>query len=410
MLCLGRACAALLVMVAIPTAPATFAGVPELELGAESFSNWTTATTLNQDDVLGLGEYEGLLRALLNAKHSVGAARGVFRGYVEHSLAAAEPRTRWRARQAYLQYGWGSGLSLRLGKQRIAWGSGFAWNPTNRVEPPKNPLNTSLEQEGALAVRMDWVPASWVGVILLAARSEAAASDLPFDAPAERRRAAAVRARFLAKDTDLALVLSGGKGHPSLVGLDVGRDILGRVSAHAEAALYRGAELAPAREDELFLRLASGLLWTSGESALSAEYFFNGEGYTDRQLAAYLASLDAAYGRASDPTLPPAAREQALLAYLGAATRPYGAGLGLRRHYLQAAWTRSPAGGRWSVAARGVLGLSDGGVALTPGVGFAPRGNVTLGVDAILILGPTDSEYRLAPVKGALQARLKVLF
>ncbi len=31
----------------------------------------------------------------------------------------------------------------------MAWGSGFAWNPTNRLERPKNPLNTSLDQEGA---------------------------------------------------------------------------------------------------------------------------------------------------------------------------------------------------------------------------------------------------------------------
>ena len=42
-----------------------------------------------------------------------------------------------------------TGLTVRAGKQRVAWGSGFAWNPTNRLEPPKNPLNAGLEQEGA---------------------------------------------------------------------------------------------------------------------------------------------------------------------------------------------------------------------------------------------------------------------
>jgi len=39
-----------------------------------------------------------------------------------------------------------------------------------------------------------------------------------------------------------------------------------------------------------------------------------------------------------------------------------------------------------------------------------PRGNVTLNIDAILLFGPDESEYRLAPVRSALQARLKVLF
>ena len=59
---------------------------------------------------------------------------------------------------------------------------------------------------------------------------------------------------------------------------------------------------------------------------------------------------------------------------------------------------------------RTVFGLDDGAFALTPGVGWAPRGNVTLNVDAILLFGPGESEYRLSPVRGALQARLKVLF
>ena len=33
-----------------------------------------------------------------------------------------------------------------------------------------------------------------------------------------------------------------------------------------------------------------------------------------------------------------------------------------------------------------------------------------LSLDGVLLLGPQDSEYRLAPVHGALQARVKVLF
>jgi hypothetical protein len=59
---------------------------------------------------------------------------------------------------------------------------------------------------------------------------------------------------------------------------------------------------------------------------------------------------------------------------------------------------------------RTLVGLDDGAVALTPGLGWAPRGNVTLNLDAVLLFGPEASEYRLAPVRGALQARLKLLF
>jgi hypothetical protein len=42
--------------------------------------------------------------------------------------------------------------------------------------------------------------------------------------------------------------------------------------------------------------------------------------------------------------------------------------------------------------------------------GDTPRGNLTLNVDAIVLLGPGDSEYRASPLRVALQARLDVLF
>ncbi len=406
----ARAGALLLVVVVAVAGSTVAADRPELELGVESLSYETTETRLNRGNVLGLADTEELLRATFDGKQALGDARAVFRGYVQRTIGGAAASTDWTVRQAYLQYGWGSGLQLRIGKQRIAWGSGFAWNPTNRVEPAKNPLNTSLEQEGAWAARMDWVPAPWAGVILVAARSDTEPGDLPFAAPAQTRRTAALRARFLVKDTDVAAVFSGGKGQRTLLGLDVGRSVGGTLTAHVEAALYRGAELQPPRDDRSYTRVVAGVLQTRGDDALSLEYFYNGEGYTSAAADVYLATLDATSARALDPSLPPAARAQAASAYAAAAVVPYGGGLGLRRHYLQAAWTRTWSGGKWSLSARGTAGLADGGVAFTPGASYAPRGDVTLNLDAIVPLGPAASEYRLAPLRAAVQARARVIF
>ena len=358
--------------------------------------------------MLGLDEDEDLLRATLGFKESHGSLRLVFRGFVEKRLRT-DADTEWTTREAYAQYGFGDGFSARIGKQRMSWGSGFAWNPTSRLEPPKNPLNPSIEQQGALAVRTDWIPSAWAGVILVAADSDAVATDVPLEAPERTRRTAAVRARFLVRDTDVAVVFSGGRGQRTLVGLDVGRTF-GAISAHAEASTYRGAELPPARDDQRFARLVAGLLWTRDQTSVSAEYFYNGEGYSQDMLDQYLADLDSAYRHSIDVFLPPAIQEAERRRYLALVAVPYSGGLGLRQHYLQAAWTRGTASGTWTAALRGVVALSDGGTALTPGVTWSPTGHLTANLDAILTFGPDDSEYRLSPLRGALQTRVKVVW
>jgi hypothetical protein len=401
-----KAAALLLVLAVAPASAAT----RQVEAGVENLYYRTAESALNRGNLLRLDPHEDLLRGTLHWRESRGRARAVFRGLVEQRIGG-EDRTEWRAREAYLQYGFGETVTVRAGRQRIAWGSGFAWNPTNRLETPRNPLNTGLEQQGADAVRVDVIPDARAGVILVAARSQVSVTDLPFANEGRERRTAAVRARFLVRETDVAAVVSGGRNQRTLLGLDVARALFGPATVHVEAATYRGAEMPPAREGLRFFRVAAGILYPRGEStSWAAEYFFNGEGYTDDTSDVYLSQLEGSARAAADPSLPAAEREAALRAYAAAAAIPYSGGLGLRRHYLQGSWTRGQPGGRWTTALRAVLSASDGGVAFTPGVVYAPRGDVTIHLDAILPVGPDDSEYRLAPVRAAVQARVRALF
>jgi hypothetical protein len=151
----------------------------QLEAGLEGFAYRSATTPLNRENVLDLDDYPGLGRLALGWRETHGSFRAVFRGYVDRTWGTRGDETDWVVRQGYAQYWWGEKVGLRVGKQRIAWGSGFAWNPTNRLEPPKNALNTTLEQEGVLAARFDWNPASWASVVLVGSTTDALPRDLP---------------------------------------------------------------------------------------------------------------------------------------------------------------------------------------------------------------------------------------
>lgn len=393
----------LLLALATPAA----AGPPEFELRLEDDWNAFRETALNREDALGIGEDENRLRAALHAKQAFGGLRLAFRGYVED-----RDEIRFVIRQAFVQYAFGPALSVRVGKQRLAWGSGLAWNPTSRLEPPKNAAVPGLELPGAWAARLDWQPAAWAGVMAVVARAETVSDREAVERPEDEGDAAgALRVRFLVQDTDLAVVVSGGRERRTLIGFDLGRNLGGSVALHAEGAFTRGAELFPPRDDVTFFRLAAGGLWTRGDDAVAVEYFFNGEGYDDAQVAALLADADAGFDAWHDPALPPPAQAAGRVAYRAAASVPFSGGLGLRRHTLHASWTRAQAlGGAVTLVARALFGLDDGGVALAPGFTWALRDDVRLALDASFPFGPEAAYLGLIPVRAALQARLEVLF
>jgi hypothetical protein len=396
----------LVVALILSAAPAAAAS-RELSLGLEHLHFQTAETALNRDNVLGLEPGADRLRLAGAWKERRGAVRGTVRGVLERTFGFADDDTRATLREGYVQVG-GPAVSLRVGKQRLAWGSGFAWNPTDRLEAPKNPLNTGLEQEGAWAVRGDWSPSTVASVTAVAARVEPRPGDLPVDVPSAAHAGAAVRLRLLVAASDVALVVSARDGGGPLAGVDLAHSLGGNVAGHVEAAVHHRSELPPERE-AVFLRAAAGLLYTRGEQAFSLEYFHNGEGDDDDARTSWLAGLDVAYAAARDPRSPPAMRDAQRALYLAGITRPYH-GLGLGRDYLQATWTRSRIGGAWGASLRAVASATDGGVALTPGVSYAPWGRLTLQTDGLLLLGSEKSEYRVSPVRGGVVTRARVVF
>ena len=294
----------------------------DFELGAENFLYRSKSTLLNRGNIFGLDPTENLFRLTGTGRMARGRFAVKASAFVERQTGKTDT-TSLTFRQAFVEYKTDDGFLLRVGKQKTAWGSGFVWNPTARLEPPKSPANPGTEQPGIDAVRVDVSPTDWASLTFVAGRAQSNLTDLPgaLSRQTDPQWTGAMRARLLVRDTDIALTYLAGTERDGLFGLDLGRT-WGPVALHAEGALYRGSEIDPARGDDSFTRLAAGALWSPGRSSLSLEYFFNSEGMNASQFAAYTGRLDRNLTAANDPSLPVATRNAAFAAWSVDACRP----------------------------------------------------------------------------------------
>lgn len=396
--------------------PAVLALVPDpasagdYEIGVENFLYRSTSTVLNRNNVFGLAATENLFRVTGSGRRSFGGFAVKAAGFVERQTGKTD-ETKVTVRQAFAEYKTDGGFLIRAGRQKTSWGSGFVWNPTARLEPPKSPANPATEQPGIDALRFDVSPSDWASLTMVAGRARATLTDLPgrLAREADAQWTGALRARLLVRDTDIALTWVAGATRDGLFGVDLGRT-WGPVALHAESALYRGSEIDPAKSRDVFLRVAAGGLWSPGNNSFSFEYFFNGEGMSADEFTAYEARLDRNLAASLDPRLPEPARAAAFGAWSRDAAIPFSANLGLRRHYLSLSFSRREVAQDLDLNLRAVTGLADRGLILTPGLAYAPSPHVRMSLDAILLFGPEQAEYRLAPIRRAFQARVRYSF
>jgi hypothetical protein len=68
-----------------------------------------------------------------------------------------DDRYRFTVLETYWDHKFKDQFLMRVGRQRVAWGSGYAWNPTDMLEPAKNPYNPQEEREGLTAIKSEFL-------------------------------------------------------------------------------------------------------------------------------------------------------------------------------------------------------------------------------------------------------------
>jgi hypothetical protein len=326
-------------------------------------------------------------------------------------------------------------LNLLLGKKRITWGTGFSFNPTDVLNPPKDPTDPNFQRAGVYMARVE-VPLEKYAFTFVAApaviKQEAG---IPFQfltwptwdpKDDQYHYQLAARAYALVENADLNLMLFyGNKFNDAFqkkprLGASFSRYFFTDYELHAEALLQTGSTRDYVNHDcvedqaaaiscfvgqqkyiekylldspYLYPKVLLGTRYQfSDEAILSVEYFFQSDGYTARQYQDFISGLD----------LLRSARE------FGFNTRSIGAGslLGgdssdgvpqkfvfqpVARHYLIAAYSKPRIRDDFTVGATLIANLQDLSSMLSPQVTWSVRDWVSVSLSGFFPIRGLDS-------------------
>ncbi|HNK44903.1 MAG TPA: hypothetical protein PKL17_08985 [Pseudomonadota bacterium] len=336
-------------------------------------------------------------------------------------------------------------LNLLVGKKRIIWGSGFAFNPTDLINPPKDPTDPNFQRAGQWVARIELPFEKFTISTLFAPQVLYQQNGLPFammkypdyqlsdgTKPADDayHYLFAARLYLLLFNTDINLFYffsnkyNDSFENTSRFGGSFSRYFFTDYELHFEALFQFGSgklfanhacanggicnpstalSASKLTDGNLYPRLlVGGRTQFRDESTLSLEYYYQGDGYSALEFEDYLRLL---------------ARAQA--AGITTISQPTGGTTGavpqrftfdpLRRHYLFLSYNKPKIRDDFSIGATLIAGLSDLSGTISPTVswnaqewltlslfGFIPIRGIPVGT--VNINDVSYSEYSLLPM------------
>lgn len=364
--------------------------------------------------------------------------------------------------EAYVLGNLGERLNLTVGKKRVLWGPGLAWNPSDLLNPPKDPTDPTLQRAGPWLARVELPLDTWTFTLVAAAKTTLQYGGLPSglvtypDFMAKKPDDAAhwtVAARVykLVAETDLnAMVYFSNLYNDAFqdklrAAFSVSRVFLDSVELHAEllgqqgsARLYAEADCvgsigaaigcvgagrvpvgySKVHDDDLRIKALAGVRWQFGENAaLSAEYLFNGDGLNDYQYGNLVQGLALAQSLPAGAPMPFSVGAQAA----DPGTPQKFAFEPLRRHYLFLTYLHPQLADDFTINAVVIAGLGDLSGQVVPQLTWSAREWLNLTAGAFVTLpgfdamgvqagGRTWTEYGLQPVAWRAFAAARAFF
>ncbi|MBI5609099.1 MAG: hypothetical protein HY902_09475 [Deltaproteobacteria bacterium] len=387
----------------------------------------------------------------------------------DHDVATFRPAA--LIAEAYGIYNLGERLNLTLGKKRVLWGPGLAWNPTDLLNPPKDPTDPTLQRAGAWLARLELPMDSWSLSLVGAAKTTRQFAGIPSglvwypdNQPAGETRddrphfALAARLYALVAETDLNAMfyltqlyndtfeykprLGLTASHVFWNALEVHAEVLGQlgssrtyvdgdcVSSLGKAMVCFSSGKPVARtsladDDGIRVKALAGARYQFGENAaISAEYFYNAEGYNAEQFGNFVtaASYRQQAAKAGVPIDVISKTFGSMMPSAGDPGSPQKFAFEpLRRHYLFLTYMHPQLADDFTINTVVILGLADGSGQVAPQLTWSARAWCNLSAGAFITLPGIESrgaqvggqgytEYGLQPSLWRAFASIRVFY
>ena len=288
---------------------------------------------------------------------------------------------------------------LDIGKKRMKWGKGYAWNPVAFIDRPKNPNDPDLALEGYVVLSVDYIK-SFQGKLktitftpVLIPVNEHINSTFGN----ENQLNFGGKVYFLFYDTDIDLMFLSGGSVPARYGMDFSRNITSNFEIHGEFAYIPDYIKKVIHEDGTVgeeqyasMNYLLGIRFLTGtNTTFFLEYFKNGNGYTSNEMENFYSLIDQAYQSYL------LSGDDSQLEFLsGAASQTYRTFAPMQDYLYLRISQKEP----WNIlyfipSFTSIFNLTDRSFSLTPELLYNPITNLELRAKITILLGKRGSEF-----------------
>jgi len=305
---------------------------------------------------------------------------------------------------------------LDVGKKRMKWGKGYAWNPVAFIDRPKNPNDPDLALEGFVVVSIDYIK-SFQGklkTITLTPVLLPVYDHINSDFGERNKLSFGGKVYLLFYDTDIDLMFLSGGSVPARYGIDFSRNMASNFEIHGEFAYipdYRKKVIdqnaGVTEENYASTSYLLGIRYlTRTNMTLIFEYFRNGNGYTYSEMENFYFLIEQAY----QPYLLTGDGNQ-LNFLAGAVSQAYRTFAPMQNYLYLRISQKEP----WDIlyfipSFTSIFNLTDKSFSLTPELLYNPITDLELRAKITVLLGKGGSEFGEKQNDIRLELRVRYYF